>query len=138
MSESKGRLSQTEILYNLLKDGQPHRTDEIQDKVYGGSHLGLARVGARIYDVKRKYGIEINGWHDEDNPRLYWYQMIGFETLPPLTMRLTNYLDACLQQNICVFGKDELKTIAVSKGYAVSEVEKALNSLDRKYQAYIF
>lgn len=68
--------SQTEKLYELLSDGLPHRTDEIMEKVYGSDHLGLARCGARIYDLKKKYGVEITGRKDTVNPSLYWYQMI--------------------------------------------------------------
>lgn len=67
-------MSQTLKLKNLLEDGEPHRTDEIMETVYGGSHLGLARVGARIYDLKQK-GLVIEGWRDEANPTLYWYQL---------------------------------------------------------------
>lgn len=67
--------SQTEKLYELLSDGLPHRTDEIMEKIYGGSHLGLARVGARIYDIKKKYDVSIQGWKDKDNEALYWYQI---------------------------------------------------------------
>lgn len=67
--------SQADLLYKLLEDGLPHRTDEIQARVYGGSHLGLARVGARIYDIKKKYSVNFEGWKDKDNPALYWYQL---------------------------------------------------------------
>lgn len=71
-------MSQVERLYNFLKDGQPHRTDDILIEVYGGDHLGLARVGARIWDIKKKYpNIErIDGWKDKINPSLYWYKII--------------------------------------------------------------
>jgi hypothetical protein len=67
-------LSQTDKLYNLLRGGSAYRTDEIVRLVYGNG-LSLARVGARVWDVKHKYGIEIKGWHDKENPALYWYQM---------------------------------------------------------------
>lgn len=80
--------SQTNLLYSLLQDGQPHSTVEIMEKVYGGSHLGLVRAGARINDLVNlghtfldKYGSEITGsnikrgWKDEHNPTIYWYRM---------------------------------------------------------------
>lgn len=67
-------MSQSSRLFLLLSDGEPHSTIEIMEKVYGGSHFGLARVGARIYDL-RSEGYEINGWKDKDNPAIYWYQM---------------------------------------------------------------
>lgn len=76
------RVSQTDKLYDLLSDGNAHRTDEIVSKAYSGG--SLARVGARIWDIKRKYGVEIIGWHDEKNPSLYWYQIKApaFEDMP--------------------------------------------------------
>lgn len=67
--------SQTERLYELLKDGQPHRTDEILEKVYGSEHLGIARIGARVADLREKY--EIVGYKDKDNRSLYFYRLIG-------------------------------------------------------------
>src|SRR3990172_10029952 len=67
--------SQTDRLYYLLKDGQPHRTDEVCQIVYGNSHLGLARISARIWDIKKKYNLNITGWRDKINPTLYWYQI---------------------------------------------------------------
>ena len=44
------------------------------ERVYGGDHLGLARVGARIYDLKAK-GHEIVSWKDKAVASLHWYQM---------------------------------------------------------------
>ena len=65
-------MSQKTRLYNLLKDGQPHRTDEILKVVYGGESNGLARVGARIHDIKAE-GHTIEGYKDPNRPALYWY-----------------------------------------------------------------
>lgn len=67
-------MSQSSRLFLLLSDGEPHSTIEIIEQVYGGSHLGLARVGARVYDLRRE-GYEIEGWKDKENPSIYWYQM---------------------------------------------------------------
>ena len=69
------KMSQTEKLINLLIDGQEHSTVEIMDKVYGGDHLGLARVGARIFDAKQK-GYSIVGRRDKNKSSVYWYKMI--------------------------------------------------------------
>lgn len=84
--------SQTDILYNLLKDEQPHSTVEIMAKVYGGSHLGLARAGARVWDIKNnvdKYGlIIIEGWKDKDNPSVYWYQLKQVKKIQPITTQV--------------------------------------------------
>lgn len=81
-------MSQSERLYDLLSDGKPHNTVEILEFVYGGSHLGLARVGARVNDLVNQ-GSEFldkdgnliegenkrRGWHDDKNPAIYWYWM---------------------------------------------------------------
>jgi len=68
-------LSQTQRLYNLLKDGEPHSTVEIMRKVYGKDHLGLARVGARIYDIKKRHEGNIASWRDLKRKTVHWYQM---------------------------------------------------------------
>lgn len=52
-------MSQTDKLYRLLSDYEWHLTPEILEKVYGASHLGIARISARILDVKRKYVVDI-------------------------------------------------------------------------------
>ena len=69
-------MSQVKRLKELLDDGKPHRTDEIMEKVYGSDHLGLARVGARVRDLKDK-GCIIQGWRDEEKQSLYWYQLVS-------------------------------------------------------------
>lgn len=75
--------SQTQPLYELLLDGKSHRTDEIVAKI-SGQGLSLSRVGARIYDVQKKYKVKIKGWHDEENPKLYWYGIVRQNfVLPP-------------------------------------------------------
>ena len=72
--EFKNKMSQTQQLYELLSSGSPYRTDEIVRTIYGEG-MSLARVGARIYDIKHKYGVEIKSWKDKDNSKLWWYQM---------------------------------------------------------------
>ncbi|MGB8006423.1 MAG: hypothetical protein WCF48_04785 [Terriglobales bacterium] len=76
--------TQTDKLFQLLKDGKPHRTDEILREVYGSEHLGIARIGARINDLK-KLGHQIIGYHDTQNRKLYVYKLIPPQTitLPP-------------------------------------------------------
>ena len=44
-------MTQVEHLYQILRDGKPHRSDNLVRQVYGGE-FGLARLGARIFDVK--------------------------------------------------------------------------------------
>lgn len=81
------KTSQNKRLYELLSDGEAHSTTEIQEKVYGSDHLGLARVGARVNDLKNgkwsgKTMCEIDGFDDENNQSVYWYQMIGVKKEP--------------------------------------------------------
>jgi hypothetical protein len=68
-------MSQTQRLYNLLLDGKPYRTDRIMELVYGGSHLGIARIGARKFDIEKKYKVTIKSWPDPEKKSLWWYQM---------------------------------------------------------------
>ena len=58
--------SQKERLYKLLSDGNWHRTDEIQEVVYGRNHLGVARISARVQDLKND-GYEIESELDSGN-----------------------------------------------------------------------
>jgi len=77
-------MTQVEKLERLMGDFQAHRTDEIVEKVYGPG-LSLARVGARIYDLRKRLPPTqtIRGWHDKGNPALYWYQVVPIEQRPP-------------------------------------------------------
>ncbi|HVB33738.1 MAG TPA: hypothetical protein VNJ52_05110 [Patescibacteria group bacterium] len=105
MTTHNAPISQTARLYELLKDGRPHRTDEIVKAVYPSSNIcfhcgrgdfkSLARVGGRINDLAEGrwsgktrcqfidihgnlLGIskgDLKGWHDPENPKLYWYRM---------------------------------------------------------------
>ena len=70
------RESQTTRIYNLLMDGEPHRTDEIQIKIYGRNHLGTARISGRVSDIRRIYKITVDGWKDKDIPSLFWYRIL--------------------------------------------------------------
>jgi len=69
-------MSQLDRLRFLLSDCKPHSTFEIVEKVYDADMATIARVGARIYDLKRVYGFKIEGWHDRINRKLWWYQLI--------------------------------------------------------------
>ena len=66
--------SQCKRLFELLRDGLAHNTIEICSEVYGGERLLLARVGARIFDLK-KQGYDIRGsWAGTGRERRYVYQ----------------------------------------------------------------
>lgn len=45
--------SQKSRLLKLLQDKEWHSTPEIQEVVYGGSHLGCSRIAARADDLRR-------------------------------------------------------------------------------------
>jgi hypothetical protein len=81
--------SQAERLYDLLSDGLPHRTDEIQEKVYGRNHLGVARISGRIGDLRRGNWVGKKCCHipkakeDKLIPSLAWYQMLPEIILSP-------------------------------------------------------
>ncbi len=67
--------SQADRLLKLLSDGQPHSTIEILARVYGTGHSGVARIGARIADLKaRGYDIP-DAVRDKENPTVFWYRM---------------------------------------------------------------
>jgi hypothetical protein len=61
-------MSQVDRLYKLLSsDFGWHTTPEILERVYGCSHLGIARISARIFDVKSKYNVEIESELERDS-----------------------------------------------------------------------
>ena len=81
-------MSQTSDMYALLSDYKPHSTKEILKEVYGNSHLGIARIGARIYDIKGKYRVQIESWQDPIKHSIWWYQ-IEKKIVPTSTKRLS-------------------------------------------------
>ena len=69
------KISQTQRLYNLLSDGQPHSVPEIMLKVYGIEHSGYCNVHGRITDIRKKYGVEVKNLPDINRRSITWYQM---------------------------------------------------------------
>jgi len=69
------KISQADKLLELLSDYQPHPTTEILEIVYGGEHKGIARIGARINDLKNK-GYQIKSWPDREVKTIWHYQLI--------------------------------------------------------------
>lgn len=76
------KLSQAERLRRLLADGKPHSTPEIQNVVYGGDHLGTARIASRVNDL-RNAGLEIESYRDKENPAIWWYVLKNAPKPPP-------------------------------------------------------
>lgn len=72
-------MSQTDLLYSLLKDGKDHDTLEILEKVYGGSHLGIARISARVYDIENKYDVKIESRKDKVKKTIWIYRLVSNE-----------------------------------------------------------
>lgn len=69
-------MSQLKRILEILSDWQPHSSFELVERAYGSHGPSLARLGARIWDLKQK-GCEIAGWRDPDDPKKYWYQLKG-------------------------------------------------------------
>ena|SRR3990167_7122827 len=47
-------MSQESRLLKLLSDGAWHDTPGILEEVYGSKHLGICRIGARIFGLKKQ------------------------------------------------------------------------------------
>lgn len=74
--------SQVAILAEVLADGKPHSAFElariVAEENFGGAenvHHGL-RIGARIWDLRNKRGMNIHGWNDPENPQKHIYQLV--------------------------------------------------------------
>lgn len=76
-------MSQTEKLYTLLLSGEWVTTVQIMELVYGGSHLGLARVGARIFDIKKRPDVErIESRKSKEAETVWEYRMTLRKEVP--------------------------------------------------------
>lgn len=62
-----------------MESGEPRRSDYLLKTVYGDGHFGIARLGARVWDLKKKYNVEIKSWPDEARRTLTWYQLVKKE-----------------------------------------------------------
>lgn len=80
MAEDTGK-SQKEKLFALLSDYEWHDTVQILERVYGGDHLGLARVGARIHDIKND-GYEVSCRRKQGS---VWEYRLGKQTVDNLS-----------------------------------------------------
>lgn len=71
-------MSQSERILALLMDGQDHSTHEICERVYGSEHLGCARIGARVHDLRAK-GHNIVGRKHPLIKTAYLYKLVKEE-----------------------------------------------------------
>lgn len=77
--ESLGR-TQKQKLKEVLKDGHWHDTVEILGRVYGQDQSGIARIAARISDLKKDgYGIE----SERKNGSIWQYRLVEQPMLVP-------------------------------------------------------
>lgn len=74
LMDSLNDMSQADVMLRLLSDYQPHSTREIVERVYGLNAPSIARVGARIYDLKQQ-GHVIESWTDKENRTIQWYRL---------------------------------------------------------------
>ncbi len=79
-------MSQADKLLELLSDEEAHSTVEIMRVVYGGDHLGLARVGARVYDLKEK-GYVIESRPGKINKTIWYYKLMASPEVPKKAVR---------------------------------------------------
>lgn len=67
-------MSQADRLLKELQDGQPHSSIELVKAVYDSTGPSIARLGARIWDLRSK-GHPIKSWKDPERHTIQWYQL---------------------------------------------------------------
>jgi len=67
-------MTQADKLWQIMEDRKPHRVDELVREVYSMDGPSIARLSARFYDLKRKYGVSFKTWRDPQKKKLTWYQ----------------------------------------------------------------
>lgn len=68
-------MSQTDDLYEILKDGKPHASFDLVRAIYHQNSPTIARLSARIYDISKRYDVRIRSWRDKENETMWWYQI---------------------------------------------------------------
>lgn len=64
--------SQTTEILNVLSDHMAHSSFELVERVYHANGPTLARLGARIWDLRQK-GWRIDSWRDQVDRSKHWY-----------------------------------------------------------------
>lgn len=82
-------MSQVERLKEVLIDGCWHDTPEILERVYGASHLGIARISARIYDISKTLptGLTVESRKKKGNETVWEYRLAEVDTERPALPR---------------------------------------------------
>jgi hypothetical protein len=83
-------MSQVERLHDVLIDWQWHSTVELLDRVYGLDHSGIARISARVLDLKRKLpaNLTIESRQDKQHPTVWFYRICPAKPIEPPRMDL--------------------------------------------------
>ena len=111
-------MSQTEKLYSVLSDGRPHRVDELLDRVYGAIEgFSVARLGARVWDLKKRYNVEIKSWPDHANRKMWVYQIIKDSGLEEKTKPSSLERRSEIAKNMVPFVRPETKKEADLFGF---------------------
>lgn len=98
-------MSQCDKIWEILKDGQPHSTYEICDRMFPEGKAGLFRLGARVFNINERLKKEprkVRGMTDkemmkegfpltEKDPQRYWYQLVD-RLVKPLKRELNGQL----------------------------------------------
>ena len=69
-------MTQCERLWALMSDYKAHRVDEILEVVYTQDGPSIARVSARLWDLRQMKGLKLKRWRDPHKKTLYWYQFL--------------------------------------------------------------
>jgi hypothetical protein len=72
----ENKISQISKIYDLLLDGNAHSTTVILEKIFGVNHYGYANIHGRITDIRKKYGVRIINFKDDNIKSLSYYQII--------------------------------------------------------------
>lgn len=68
-------MSQVERIKAILEDGEWHSNFDLIAQAYGVDFPASARLAARINDLKKR-GHHVEGKHDKENAKKYWYRMV--------------------------------------------------------------
>lgn len=68
-------MSQISVLLEILKDGEIHLVPELVRKVYGMGSPSIARLSARIYELRHVHGYKIESKSYANKGKIWAYQL---------------------------------------------------------------